>query len=89
MAAGDTVKLEMYAYWAPEDLLQHDFSIVVWAEKSPVTMTATHDHPSVGFPNYKLSENVIIYDLHGNAIVEEADPSGGGDEGGLKLPYIY
>ena len=82
MEAGESLGLLLQAYWSPEDLLPHDFSIVVWAEKSPVAMNVrAHNHQSKSFPNYKLSDNVIIYDLNDEPI--DRNISIGGDtEGG-------
>ena len=46
MQAGEKLKVQVEAYWAPEDLLRRDLSVVVHAEKSPVKMTIEHDHKS-------------------------------------------
>ena len=42
--------------------------MVVWAEKSPVTLEASHEHSSESFPNYKLSDNVTLIGLDGREI---------------------
>jgi len=71
MQAGEKLNIEVEVKWAPEDLLPHDFSVVVQAEKSPVTMTIKHDHQSEQFPNFKLSENVKLIGLDGSQSIPE------------------
>ena len=66
MAAGEKLELRVSVLFAEDNLLPPDFSIVVWAEKSPVTMELKkHDHESSNFPNYQMSDTVAIYNLKG------------------------
>ena len=58
MKAGETLGATLKAFWSATDLTAHDLSIVVQAEKSPVTIKMEHDHESSSFPNFTLSENV-------------------------------
>lgn len=64
MAAGEEISAKLEVYWAPGDLAAHDYSIVVQAEKSPVTIrrAATETPESAHFPVYKLSANVVTWD---------------------------
>ena len=67
MQAGEKLDIRVEAKWSQEDLLPHDFSIVVFAEKSPVVMSVDHDHDGEHFPNFKLSPNVIVKGLDGSS----------------------
>lgn len=60
MKAGEVIAGILEYYWAPGSLVAHDFSIVVQAEKSPVTIrwNASSHSESEHFPTYKLSANV-------------------------------
>lgn len=44
MSAGEKFNIDVKAMWSDEDLMPHDFSVVVWAEKSPVKMVIAHGH---------------------------------------------
>ena len=89
MNAGFPYEINLEMYWAPEDLLPHDYSVVIWAEKSKVSMTVDHDHESENFPNYKLSSDVTLIGLDGEPII---DGSGSGQDetvdDGFDLPNI-
>jgi len=63
------------------NILPSDYSFVVWASKTPVTIDVkTHDHgESATFPTYKLSDSVKLYDFKGNLIDREGE-SGGNDD---------
>ena len=63
MSAGEKVRIDIEAFWAPEDLMPHDLSVVVQAEKSPVNIIVEHDHESGHFPNYKINPDVKIRPL--------------------------
>ena len=75
--AGESFQVFLDADWAEGDLHQRDLSVVVWAEKSAVTLTTNHaDYPHEGFPNYSLADSTKIFDLFGN----EIDMSGRSDD---------
>ena len=64
--------------------MPHDYSVVVWAEKSPVQIEANHQHNSETFPNYKMSDNVTLYGLDGEIIGKDTSASED-----LGLPVLY
>ena len=66
--AGDKFDMRVEAYWAPQDLVPHDYSVVVWATVAHVTLTVEHGQQSEHFPNYKLSDNVTLYGRDGRVI---------------------
>lgn len=74
MKAGETLGATLQAFWAATDLTAHDLSVVVQAEKSPVTIQMEHDHESSSFPNFTLSDSVKIEPMR------KRDRSGGDEE---------
>ena len=54
-----------------DDLNAPDFSIVVWAEKQPVTFWTSSPNKGTidaGFPAFELDQSIQIYDLKGQPI---------------------
>ena len=54
-----------------DDLNAPDFSIVVWAEKQPVTFWTSNPIEGTidaGFPAFELDQSIQIYDLKGQPI---------------------
>jgi|Transcript_31737 hypothetical protein len=83
MKAGEKLRAVYEIYFAPDDLMPHDFSVVVQAEKSAVKIYMDNSRESEVFPTYKLSENVVR--LTGPATPSEdgqSDPADGGSTDG-------
>lgn len=80
----ETLKVYVSMIWHEEDLMPHDYSVVVWAEKSPVQIESSHDHDSQTFPNFQLSDSVTLYGLDGK-IIESVDDT----SDALGLPILF
>ena len=80
MSAGEKLRAQLQAYWSDGDLMPHDFSVVVLAEKSPVRIVLDDQRESESFPTYRLSENVTR--LSGEKIEDDSDQKDGGNDGG-------
>ena len=52
MTAGESFNMKTEVSWSAEDLVPHDFSIVVWSTVEPVTLTVGDNHSSQSFPDY-------------------------------------
>ena len=53
LTAGETLDVTIEVKFMAKNLLPADYSFVVWAEKSPVTIDVTsHGHESQHFPTY-------------------------------------
>jgi len=63
--------------WFDHNLLPSDYSFVVWATETPVSIEVkTHDFKSEHFPNFSMSDSVKLYDMKGN-LIDRNDPDGG------------
>ena len=61
MAAGEEIEVEFYAFWPEEDLMPHDFSLGIWSEKEPVTLSAVNsDHSRAEFPVFEPDHSIEI-----------------------------
>ena len=71
MEAGEIMRIDTEVAFGKEDLNAPDFSIVVWAEQQPVTMTTLGTNKGTidaGFPAFELDPSIQIYDLKGQPI---------------------
>ena len=62
MQAGEEVEITVRAYWAPEDLMPHDFSIVAWSEKEYLTLehVSGDQKESTNFPTFEADPAVEL-----------------------------
>ena len=58
--AGETIEVSASVFWGDEDLMPHDFSIVVWAEKSPVELEANRAEENEHFPVYYQDDSAKV-----------------------------
>ena len=79
MRAGEEIWAELTLYWAADDLAAHDYSVVVQATQSPVTITKDRT-TSENFPSYSLNVEVPPLEA-GNAPGGTTDGGDGGDSG--------
>ena len=65
MSTGQTMWVEIDVSFPEEDILAHDFSLVIQVEKSAVILTKdAHNHEEAVFPYYsKLDDDVIIQEF--------------------------
>lgn len=77
MEVGEKLLATLKVYWSPSDLMPHHFSVVVYAEKSPVRIVLDGGGESKYFPTYKLSENVTRLS---NNITPDSDASDQNDD---------
>ena len=78
MKAGERIGGRLQAYWVEGDLMAHDYSVVVFGEKEPVTIEMANGGDTINFPQYRLSANVV--NLNGDSSsTDDGSSTGDGD----------